>query len=124
MIPYLDSEEGKALSDDDLQTFYRCVRTGIDNEDSGLGCYAMTPEDYTKFGGFFNKVIRDYHGDESGEKKVSWLVLHDFSSGGGGSVSKILMLLFASRTAHSSFPPVIAARYRLGCLRSWRKWYS
>ena len=31
----------------------------------------MTPDDYTKFGGFFNKVIRDYHGDETGEAKVS-----------------------------------------------------
>ena len=29
----------------------------------------MTPEDYSKFGGFFDKVIRDYHGDETGEKK-------------------------------------------------------
>jgi creatine kinase len=69
LVPYLESDEGKALSDADLATFYACVRTGIDNEDSGLGCYAMTPEDYTKFGGFFNAVIRDYHGDETGEKK-------------------------------------------------------
>eukprot|EP00957_Ditylum_brightwellii_P204369 15338896-Ditylum_brightwellii.AAC.1 len=29
----------------------------------------MTPTDYSKFGGFFDKVIRDYHGDESGSKK-------------------------------------------------------
>ena len=29
----------------------------------------MTPEDYSKFGGFFDKVSRDYHGDESGSKK-------------------------------------------------------
>ncbi|KAL7465275.1 hypothetical protein ACHAXS_005612 [Conticribra weissflogii] len=29
----------------------------------------MTPLDYSKFGGFFDKVIRDYHGDESGDKK-------------------------------------------------------
>jgi creatine kinase len=39
------------------------VRTGIDNPDSGLGCYAQTPADYTKFAGFFNMVVRDYHGD-------------------------------------------------------------
>uniref|UniRef100_A0A7S4QQL5 Phosphagen kinase C-terminal domain-containing protein n=1 Tax=Ditylum brightwellii TaxID=49249 RepID=A0A7S4QQL5_9STRA len=50
-------------------TFYKCIRTGVDNPDSGLGCYAMTPTDYSKFGGFFDKVIRDYHGDESGSKK-------------------------------------------------------
>lgn len=29
----------------------------------------MTPTSYSKFGGFFDKVIRDYHGDESGIKK-------------------------------------------------------
>ena len=50
-------------------TFYKCVKTGLDNADSSLGCYAMTPLDYSKFGGFFDKVIRDYHGDESGHKK-------------------------------------------------------
>lgn len=49
--------------------FYKCVKTGLENPDSGLGCYAMTPDDYAKFGGFFDKVIRDYHGDESGDKK-------------------------------------------------------
>jgi hypothetical protein len=48
---------------------WKCARTGIENEDSGLGCYAMTPNDYSKFGGFFDKVIRDYHGDETGQKK-------------------------------------------------------
>ena len=29
----------------------------------------MTPLDYQKFSGFFDKVIRDYHGDETGCKK-------------------------------------------------------
>jgi len=92
LLPYLDSEEGKALSDDDLQTFYRCVRTGIDNEDSGLGCYAMTPEDYSKFGGFFNAVIRDYHGDETGEKKheTDW----DASGVGEGGVLDVRKIGF------------------------------
>ncbi len=60
-------------------TFFKCIKTGIDNPDSGLGCYAMTPDDYSKFGGFFDKVIRDYHGDESGDKKhiTDWEVSGD-----------------------------------------------
>eukprot|EP00804_Cyclotella_cryptica_P025100 CCRYP_016554-RA/>CCRYP_016554-RA protein AED:0.48 eAED:0.63 QI:0/0/0/1/0/0/2/0/75 len=29
----------------------------------------MTTTSYSKFGGFFDKVIRDYHGDEYGNKK-------------------------------------------------------
>ena len=52
-----------------MNVFYQCIKTGIENPDSGLGCYAMTVDDYTKFGGFFDKVIRDYHGDETGNKK-------------------------------------------------------
>jgi len=66
---YLESNDGKNLDAKDLITFYKCVKTGMDNADSSLGCYAMTPLDYSKFGGFFDKVVRDYHGDESGEKK-------------------------------------------------------
>lgn len=68
-ISYLKSDEGSKLSNEDAITFYKCIKTGIENPDSGLGCYAMTPTDYSKFGGFFDKVIRDYHGDESGCKK-------------------------------------------------------
>ena len=94
LIPYLESDEGKALSDDDLMTFYCCVRTGIDNPDSGLGCYAQTPADLEKYGGFFNKVIRDYHGDESGEKvhETNW----DASGIGEGGVLDVRKLGFES----------------------------
>lgn len=57
-----------------MRTFYKCIKTGLDNPDSSLGCYAMTPDDYSKFGGFFDKVIRDYHGDKSAKKchVTSW----------------------------------------------------
>jgi len=66
---YVSTEEFKSLSNEDVITFWKCIKTGIDNPDSGLGCYAMTPDDYSKFGGFFDKVIRNYHGDTTGEKK-------------------------------------------------------
>lgn len=66
---YLESDEGKGLAAKDLTVFYKIVKTGIDNADSSLGCYAMSPLDYSKYGGFFDKVIRDYHGDETGDKK-------------------------------------------------------
>mmetsp|Transcript_3945 Transcript_3945/g.4581 ORF Transcript_3945/g.4581 Transcript_3945/m.4581 type:complete len:387 (-) Transcript_3945:326-1486(-) len=69
LVEYIDTKEFKDLSNEDFATLAKCVRTGIDNPDSGLGCYAMTPSDYTTFGFFFDKVIRDYHGDASGEKK-------------------------------------------------------
>ncbi len=33
-----------------------------------MGCYATSPNDYSDFHGFFDSVIRDYHGDTSGKK--------------------------------------------------------
>ncbi len=53
---HLDKEYFKGLSAEDQKTFWGCVRTGLENADSGMGCYAMTPEDYTKFKPFFGKV--------------------------------------------------------------------
>ncbi len=44
------------------KTMINIVRTGFENPDSGLGCYAMTPSDYEEFNAFFDPVIRDYHG--------------------------------------------------------------
>jgi creatine kinase len=40
----------------------KCARTGVENPDSGLGAYAMTPDDYKTFSKFFDPLIRDYHG--------------------------------------------------------------
>ena len=40
---YLDKKYYAGLEGADRDTFYKCVRTGIDNPDSGMGCYAMTP---------------------------------------------------------------------------------
>ena len=40
---HLDKAYYKSLEGEDRDTFYKCVKTGIDNPDSGMGCYAMTP---------------------------------------------------------------------------------
>ncbi len=58
----------------DLQRFCKCIKTGIENPQSSLGCYAMHPEDYSLFNAYFNPLIRDYHGDFDGTKKhvTSW----------------------------------------------------
>ena len=61
---HLDKEFYASLSAEDRETFYRCVRTGLDNPDSAMGCYAMTPADLTKFKPFFGKVIGAYHKDD------------------------------------------------------------
>jgi len=68
---------------------YRCCKTGIDNADSGLGCYAMTPQDYGTFAKFFEPLIRDYHGAAADAKHITdW----DASGVGEGGVLDVTKL--------------------------------
>lgn len=62
------------LSKKDLEKLYKCAKTGLENPDSGLGCYAMDPEDYDKFSMFFDRVCNDYHNNPEGDKihKSDW----------------------------------------------------
>ena len=39
----------------------KCFKTGWENPDSGLGCYAMAPSDYDEFAPFFDAVCQEYH---------------------------------------------------------------
>ena len=50
------------LPADEKADFLRCVRSGIDNPDSAMGCYAMQPADYDRFKPFFAKALAKYHG--------------------------------------------------------------
>ena len=56
------------MPQEDLAGLYACVKTGLDNEDSGLGCYAMAPGDYDKYSDFFDAVCNDYHNNPKGDK--------------------------------------------------------
>lgn len=57
-----------AMSEEDLNGLYLCAKTGLENPDSGLGCYAMAPSDYEKYACFFDKVCNDYHNNPEGDK--------------------------------------------------------
>jgi len=46
----------------------RCIKTGVENPTSGLGCYAMAPSDYDDLGFFFDAVCNDYHNNPGGKK--------------------------------------------------------
>ena len=54
-IRYFDS-----LSKLDQLALLKIIKSGIDNPDSGMGCYAMQPADYDKFKPFFAKVLSEY----------------------------------------------------------------
>ncbi len=53
------------------EPFMQCLASGIENPDSGMGCYACQPEDYDRFKPFFAKALAKYHGVAEDAKHVS-----------------------------------------------------
>jgi len=60
-MKFFDEEYFASLSEDQQDRLMACVRTGFENPSSGMGCYAMAPEDYDTLSDFFDPVIRAYH---------------------------------------------------------------
>lgn len=58
---FLTRELFAKYSEEQQDVLVQCAKTGIENPDSTLGCYAMRPADYETFNDFFNPVIRAYH---------------------------------------------------------------
>ena len=52
---------GSLESDELKKRFLAIVKTGYENQDSNMGCYAMQPSDYDDFKPFFAKVLAGYH---------------------------------------------------------------
>ena len=66
-----DAEYYKSLSVEDRAPFVMCLNSGIDNPDSGMGCYACQPADYDRFKPFFAKALAKYHSVEEDAKHVN-----------------------------------------------------
>eukprot|EP01043_Picozoa_sp_COSAG02_P038306 COSAG02_NODE_2944_length_7689_cov_9.378920_1_plen_493_part_10 len=52
-----DPEYYGTLSDADKADLLACCNSGIENPDSGMGCYACQPADYDRFKPFFSKAL-------------------------------------------------------------------
>jgi hypothetical protein len=50
------------LSEEEQQQLRQCMASGVENPDSGMGCYAMRPGDYDSFKPFFSRALAAYHG--------------------------------------------------------------
>lgn len=61
-MKYFDDGYFAGLPSEHQARLLAIVRTGFENTDSGMGCYAMAPDDYDIFEPFFDPIIRDYHG--------------------------------------------------------------
>lgn len=57
------------LDDEKKRRLMACVNSGVQNPDSGMGCYAMTPDDYDDLRPFFQKACEMYHKVDLNEVK-------------------------------------------------------
>lgn len=61
MAKHFDVEYFASLKPELQARLAKIIKSGVDNPDSGMGCYAMNPEDYDLFKPYLDAVIRDYH---------------------------------------------------------------
>jgi hypothetical protein len=59
-----DPEFYLTLGDPRRERLLACLRSGAENPDSNMGCYACQPDDYDTFQPFFSKALATYHGVE------------------------------------------------------------
>merc|ERR1712018_849767 len=69
-----DEEFYNSLDEANKADFLKCLNSGIENEDSGMGCYACQPNDYERFKPFFQAALEKYHKVDLSKKshKNNW----------------------------------------------------
>lgn len=70
-IKFFDVNYFNSLSVEKKKQLLKIMRSGIENADSGMGCYAMNPSDYDEFKPYLDPIIRNYHGVPAGKKQVN-----------------------------------------------------
>lgn len=70
-----------SLDDKQQRAFLKITKSGLENPDSTMGCYAMNPSDYDEFKPFFSKVLAGYHGVAEDAKHVNDWSIESLPSG-------------------------------------------
>lgn len=68
---FFDEEYFAALDEAGKAGLMKCIASGIENADSGMGCYANQPSDYDTYQPFFCKVLAQYHNVDEGATHVN-----------------------------------------------------
>ena len=98
-----DAEYYESLSDDDKAAFLKCLNSGIENVDSGMGCYACQPEDYDRFKPFFSKALAKYHKVAEDAKHVGGWDMEGLESAEGGRLDLATRGLPPAASLHRPF---------------------
>eukprot|EP01002_Notosolenus_urceolatus_P001789 NODE_1469_length_1406_cov_450.997052_g1220_i0.p2 GENE.NODE_1469_length_1406_cov_450.997052_g1220_i0~~NODE_1469_length_1406_cov_450.997052_g1220_i0.p2 ORF type:complete len:425 (-),score=173.90 NODE_1469_length_1406_cov_450.997052_g1220_i0:132-1277(-) len=70
-LKHFDFDYFASLSAEQQDILLLIVKSGVENPDSAMGCYAMKPTDYDTFKPFFKKVIADYHKVSEDDRHVN-----------------------------------------------------
>ena len=70
-MKFFDADYFNSLDTTSKKELLAIARSGIDNADSGMGCYAQNPTDYEKYGAYLDPIIRAYHGVAADKKQVN-----------------------------------------------------
>lgn len=88
-LKYLTRDVMNAYSAKQQEVLVAITKTGVDNPDSSLGCYAMQPGDYDEYSKFFEPLIRDYHKAGASAKHVTDWNASDVGDKGVLDVTKL-----------------------------------
>jgi len=61
MAKHFSKEYFSTLLPEMKERVYKICKSGVENPDSSMGCYAMRPDDYDVFKPLLDPIIRDYH---------------------------------------------------------------
>ena len=71
MAASFDPAYVETLGDELRGRLLQCVRSGVENPDSNMGCYACQPDDYDTLQPFFATALAKYHGVAEDAKHVN-----------------------------------------------------
>jgi creatine kinase len=70
-IKHFDEAYFNSLDTKGKKAMLAIARSGIENADSGMGCYAMNPSDYDDYKPYLGKAVSEYHKVPMGQKHVT-----------------------------------------------------
>ncbi len=65
MARHFDADYYRGLDAPLQQRLRKIIASGVQNENSSMGAYAMAPDDYAQFAPLLDPMIRDFHGIEA-----------------------------------------------------------
>jgi protein-arginine kinase len=93
-------------------TLDRILKSGVENQDSSIGCYAGDAESYNVFAPIFDTVIKKYHNVENKNKNSSDVIKYKFNDR-AEKIIKSTRIRVARNIAKYPFPSTMTKEQRI-----------